>query len=174
MTLVVVAALSFQCTATWRWLRDRTCSKNIGCDEDCTSKQQTNIQISNSLPDLQEQVKPTYVQEIKDIVAKKVLRQTTLPIVPDRHQTFQRQLSHRLDIPTDVKFSICALERNNSSTVGLIKVTLGEFKGVDDDGLVWALATVVPPRACHELFVRKKIKGSLLLTGSQIGNLDAK
>ncbi|XP_074038065.1 synaptotagmin-10 [Leptinotarsa decemlineata] len=121
---LTVAALSFQCAATWRWLRDRTCSKNIGCEDDFSNKQQTNIQISNSLPDLQEQVKPTYVQEIKDIVAKKVLRQTTLPIVPDRHQTFQRQLSHRLDIPTDVKFSICALERNNSSMIGLIKPEL--------------------------------------------------
>ncbi|KAF7272217.1 hypothetical protein GWI33_014974, partial [Rhynchophorus ferrugineus] len=55
----------------------------------------------------------------------KVLRQTTLPIVSERHQIFQRQLSHRLDIPTEIKFSICSLERNNSSNkVGIIKPEL--------------------------------------------------
>lgn len=54
-----------------------------------------------------------------------VLRQTTLPIVPTRHQTFQRQLSHRLDMPGNIQFSICSLEqRSNSSIVGLIKVRL--------------------------------------------------
>lgn len=74
LTLVVVAALSFQCTATWKWLRDKACSKTYSSEEESTSKQQANIQISNSLPDLPEQVKPTYVQEIKDIVAKKVSR----------------------------------------------------------------------------------------------------
>lgn len=52
-----------------------------------------------------------------------VLRQTTLPIVPTRHQTFQRQLSHRLEMPGNIQFSICSLEqRSNSSIVGLIKV----------------------------------------------------
>ncbi|CAH2088044.1 unnamed protein product [Euphydryas editha] len=51
-----------------------------------------------------------------------VLRQTTLPIVPDRHQTFQRQLSHRLDLPS-IQFSICSLERADSS-IGLIKPEL--------------------------------------------------
>lgn len=54
-----------------------------------------------------------------------VLRQTTLPIVPTRHQTFQRQLSHRLEMPCAIQFSICSLEqRSNSSIVGLIKVCL--------------------------------------------------
>lgn len=51
---------------------------------------------------------------------QQVLRQTTLPIVPTRHQTFQRQLSHRLDLPS-IQFSICSLERADSS-IGLIKV----------------------------------------------------
>ncbi|CAH0560345.1 unnamed protein product [Brassicogethes aeneus] len=53
-----------------------------------------------------------------------VLRQTTLPIVPERLQTFQRQLSHKLDIPNDIKFSICSLERSNSKAVGNIKPEL--------------------------------------------------
>lgn len=72
MTLVAVAALSFQCTATWRWLMQKACSKTYSTEDDCSNKQQATIQISNSLPDLPEQVKPNYVQEIKDVVAKKV------------------------------------------------------------------------------------------------------
>lgn len=74
MTLVVVAALSFQCAATWKWLREKACSKTYSSREESANKQQATIQISNSLPDLPEQAKPTYVQEIKDIVAKKVSR----------------------------------------------------------------------------------------------------
>lgn len=58
-------------------------------------------------------------------VLLQVLRQTTLPIVPTRHQTFQRQLSHRLDMPSTIQFSICSLEhRSDSSIVGLIKVRI--------------------------------------------------
>lgn len=72
MTLVVVAALSFQCNSTWKWLMEKACSRTYNTEEECANKQQATIQISNSLPDLPEQAKPTYVQEIKDIVAKKV------------------------------------------------------------------------------------------------------
>ncbi|GBP63845.1 hypothetical protein EVAR_48104_1 [Eumeta japonica] len=68
-----------------------------------------------------------------------VLRQTTLPIVPTRHQTFQRQLSHRLDPPT-VQFSICSLERADSS-IGLIKFHPVETKFISTPTLVieWEL-----------------------------------
>lgn len=60
-----------------------------------------------------------------NMLSVQVLRQTTLPIVPTRHQTFQRQLSHRLEMPCTIQFSICSLEqRSNSSIVGLIKVCL--------------------------------------------------
>ncbi|XP_068908178.1 synaptotagmin-10-like isoform X5 [Tenebrio molitor] len=119
---VLLAAVSYQCAATWKWIRDKTCGDPS--DESAITKQQAAIRISHSLPDLQtEPLTQQYVQEHKDVVAKKVLRQTTLPIVPTRHQTFQRQLSHRLDMPSNVQFSICTLEhRSDSSIVGLIKV----------------------------------------------------
>jgi hypothetical protein len=148
MALVLLAAVSYQCAATWKWIRDKTCGDPS--DESAITKQQAAIRISHSLPDLQtEPLTQQYVQEHKDVVAKKVqierniggvdfsvgelvkiwcyfwqvLRQTTLPIVPTRHQTFQRQLSHRLDMPSNVQFSICTLEhRSDSSIVGLIKV----------------------------------------------------
>ncbi|KAL1505610.1 hypothetical protein ABEB36_005135 [Hypothenemus hampei] len=86
---------------------------------------QAPIQISNSMPDLAEDNKMSYVQEIKEIVTKKVLRQTTLPIVSERHQTFQRQYSHVLDMHKEIKFSICSLDKNYSnSKIGIIQPEL--------------------------------------------------
>ncbi|CAH2979426.1 unnamed protein product, partial [Chilo suppressalis] len=121
MAAVLLAAVGYQCAATWRWImgRSRRDSEDSNCD---SLSRQAAIRISHSLPDLQtEPLKQEYVQEHKD-QGKKVLRQTTLPIVPDRHQTFQRQLSHRLDLPS-IQFSICSLERADSS-IGLIKPEL--------------------------------------------------
>ncbi|XP_050355573.1 synaptotagmin-6-like isoform X2 [Nymphalis io] len=121
MAAVLLAAVGYQCAATWRWImgRARRESEDSNCD---SLSRQAAIRISHSLPDLQtEPLKQEYVQEHKD-ASKKVLRQTTLPIVPDRHQTFQRQLSHRLDLPS-IQFSICSLERADSS-IGLIKPEL--------------------------------------------------
>ncbi|XP_049878717.1 synaptotagmin-10-like isoform X2 [Pectinophora gossypiella] len=121
MAAVLLAAVGYQCAATWRWIMGRT--RRDSEDSNCDSlSRQAAIRISHSLPDLQsEPLKQEYVQEHKD-PAKKVLRQTTLPIVPTRHQTFQRQLSHRLDLPS-IQFSICSLERADSS-IGLIKPEL--------------------------------------------------
>ncbi|XP_013191364.2 synaptotagmin-10 isoform X1 [Amyelois transitella] len=121
MAAVLLAAVGYQCAATWRWLMGR--SRRESEDSNCDSlSRQAAIRISHSLPDLQtEPLKQEYVQEHKD-QGKKVLRQTTLPIVPTRHQTFQRQLSHRLDLPS-IQFSICSLERADSS-IGLIKPEL--------------------------------------------------
>ncbi|KPJ02074.1 Synaptotagmin-10 [Papilio xuthus] len=125
MAAVLLAAVGYHCAATWRWLMGRCFrrSRRESQDSNCDSQsRQAAIRISHSLPDLQtEPLKQEYVQEHKD-AGKKVLRQTTLPIVPTRHQTFQRQLSHRLDLPS-IQFSICSLERADSS-IGLIKPEL--------------------------------------------------
>ncbi|XP_076665202.1 synaptotagmin-6 [Andrena cerasifolii] len=121
MALLLLAAVSFQCSSTWRWLMNvRRYMKEEDTESDLS--QQNTIRISHSLPDLQsEPITHEYVQEQKE--NKKVLRQTTLPIVPMRHQSFQRQLSHRLDLP-NIKFSICSLENRSDSSLGLIKPEL--------------------------------------------------
>ena len=70
MALVLLAAVSFQCSATWRWLIGVT---RHDCREDIESDlaQQNAIRISHSLPDLQsEPIRHEYVQEQKD--SKKV------------------------------------------------------------------------------------------------------
>ncbi|KAJ8676619.1 hypothetical protein QAD02_012406 [Eretmocerus hayati] len=121
MAMVLLAAVSLQCSSTWKWLLG-IARQDAQDDDDGELGQQNAIRISHSLPDLQsEPVTHEYVQEQKD--NKKVLRQTTLPIVPMRHQNFQRQLSHRLDLP-NIQFSICSLENRNDSRLGLIKPEL--------------------------------------------------
>ncbi|KAL1130147.1 hypothetical protein AAG570_013085, partial [Ranatra chinensis] len=52
-----------------------------------------------------------------------VVRQTTLPSVPTRHQTFHRQLSHRLDFE-GIQFTICKHQPPNNSRLGIIKPEL--------------------------------------------------
>ncbi|CAH0560344.1 unnamed protein product [Brassicogethes aeneus] len=127
MALLVMAALNYHCSITWRWLKYKACGKRGDIEEsepNIINLNQTSVQISHSLPDLQAEAIQPIMHDIKETTTKKVLRQTTLPIVPERLQTFQRQLSHKLDIPNDIKFSICSLERSNSKAVGNIKPEL--------------------------------------------------
>ncbi|KAI5733029.1 hypothetical protein M8J76_006806 [Diaphorina citri] len=119
---VLLAAVSYQCAATWRWLRSlagREGESSNDCDEE--SVKQSTMRISHSLPDLHpDHLSETYVPDKSS--KDKVLRQTTLPSVPTRHQTFQRQLSHRLDLEP-VQFSICRLP-SREQAIGIIKPEL--------------------------------------------------
>lgn len=66
MALVLLAAASFQCSATWRWLMGVSRQNN---DEDADGDigHQNAIRISHSLPDLQsEPITHEYVQEQKE------------------------------------------------------------------------------------------------------------
>lgn len=73
MALVLLAAVSYQCAATWKWLRDKACG-DASESESSMSKQQAAIRISHSLPDLQcEPLTQEYVQEHKDAIVKKVI-----------------------------------------------------------------------------------------------------
>lgn len=78
MALGLLAAVSYQCASTWRWLRGRALTamgvdgngSGDGCmtdDENSALSKQAAIRISHSLPDLQtEPLKQEYVQEHKD------------------------------------------------------------------------------------------------------------
>lgn len=77
MALVLLAAVSYQCAATWRWLRDKACRDFLDGDISIM-KQQAAIRISHSLPDLQtEPLKKEYVQEHKEIVKKVRMHENT-------------------------------------------------------------------------------------------------
>lgn len=66
MALVLLAAVSFQCSSTWRWLMG--VARQDGQDDvEGELSQQNAIRISHSLPDLQsEPITHEYVQEQKD------------------------------------------------------------------------------------------------------------
>ncbi|GIX66899.1 uncharacterized protein CEXT_307531, partial [Caerostris extrusa] len=78
------------------------------------------VKISHSLPDIKEELCNEF-SEVNRKVAPP--RQTTLPTVPTRHQTFQRQLSHRLDL-SDVPFEVCNISQRDSQAIGRIRPEL--------------------------------------------------
>ncbi|XP_069942809.1 synaptotagmin-10-like isoform X2 [Cherax quadricarinatus] len=79
---------------------------------------QAAVMISTSLPDLSRSISQEHLIS-QD--AKKVPRQTTLPTVPQRHASFQRQLSQRLHLDS-IQFSVCNLEKKDD--LGLLKPEL--------------------------------------------------
>lgn len=95
-----------------------------------------NIKISQSTPDL---IKPgdggsNGGKPVPEVVKgeekigrshfKTVIKQSTLPTVPQRHQTFQRQLSHQLDL-SSVDFTIHSMKyKEQPSAAGRFKPEL--------------------------------------------------
>ncbi|GBO11550.1 Synaptotagmin-6, partial [Araneus ventricosus] len=78
------------------------------------------VKISHSLPDIKEEVNNEWTETNRKVAPP---RQTTLPTVPTRHQTFQRQLSHRLDL-SDVPFEVCNISQRDSQSIGRIRPEL--------------------------------------------------
>ncbi|KAG8196911.1 hypothetical protein JTE90_027615 [Oedothorax gibbosus] len=85
-----------------------------------TGSTTASVKISTSLPDIKEEVAHEWTPENRKVAP---LRQTTLPTVPTRHQTFQRQLSHRLDL-SDVPFEVCNIPQRESHAIGSIRPEL--------------------------------------------------
>lgn len=86
-----------------------------------------NLKISQSTPDLVvDDVKTEFIQEEEKIGKnhyKTVVKQSTLPTVPQRHLSFQRQLSHKLDM-SNVGFTIQSVKYKEQPSVGRIKPEL--------------------------------------------------
>ena len=55
--------------------------------------------------------------------SKVVFRQTTLPATPLRHETFQRQLSHKLDL-SNVEFTVQKIKSKEQPSLGALKPEL--------------------------------------------------
>ena len=88
----------------------------------------TNLKISQSTPDLVDghQQPGEYTHEEKKIGKqhfKTVIKQSTLPTVPQRHQRFQRQLSHKLDF-SNIEFTIHSMKYREQPKVGNLKPEL--------------------------------------------------
>ncbi len=113
--LVVVVYCSVR---YWRRYRDQKASQNsspdTGSGHSFPVHNPANLKISQSVPDLVDSglMQQTYAtpvlcaeQKIGKNLYKTVVKQTTMPIVPQRHLFFQRQLSHKLDL-SNVEFTI--------------------------------------------------------------------
>ncbi|XP_055952536.1 synaptotagmin-9-like [Argiope bruennichi] len=85
-----------------------------------TGSTTASVKISHSLPDIKEEVSNEWTETNRKVAPP---RQTTLPTVPTRHQTFQRQLSHRLDL-SDVPFEVCNISQRDSQSIGRIRPEL--------------------------------------------------
>ncbi len=88
--------------------------------------QTSNVKISQSVPDLVEDNKSITNKEEKignSKYYKRVIKQSTLPTVSERHLPFQRQLSHQLDL-SNVDFTIQSVQYKEQPSVGILKPEL--------------------------------------------------
>ncbi|GAB6021316.1 hypothetical protein CHUAL_003927 [Chamberlinius hualienensis] len=104
-TVVIVMALAYlgyQYFATEKDLNKSSSVSMASPETYPVTKPQ--LKISHSLPDIQHET--TNWTKSNNNNSNKVLRQTTLPVVPNRHQTFQRQLSQNIDLSSSIKFDV--------------------------------------------------------------------
>uniref|UniRef100_T1IQ10 C2 domain-containing protein n=1 Tax=Strigamia maritima TaxID=126957 RepID=T1IQ10_STRMM len=118
-------------TFTRKKLKRATSSDSFPCG--------SNLKISHSLPDIQHQ-EQSEVSNKKNPVREQfisilsVLRQTTLPTVPSRHESFQRQLSHKLDaVITQMSVVHKAQRIRSTSLVGAIMPELYRYELMRQD-----------------------------------------
>ncbi|XP_041354322.1 synaptotagmin-10-like [Gigantopelta aegis] len=126
--VLVLAAGWFICRKKKRVLFDD--ADPIAFTDD--SKMDRVIPISQSTPELG--VEPEEVNTESSPVRRGLFqlssRQWTLPSVPQRHQTFQRMLSHRLDL-SNIEFSIKSFKHKEQPELGSIKPELYKQASVD-------------------------------------------
>lgn len=92
--LVLLAAVSYQCSSTWRWLMGISRHENIE-DSETDQTQQNAIRISHSLPDLQsEPITHEYVQEQKENKKVYLVRIIELAEHPAKFMWTYRQYSY--------------------------------------------------------------------------------
>ena len=88
-----------------------------------------NVQISQSSPDLRGREVPAspeithHEQQIGKAHYKTVIKQSTMPTMSPRHLTFQRQLSHRLDL-SNVEFTIHSVKYKEQPQTGRLRPEL--------------------------------------------------
>ena len=120
----------------WRFCRKHAETdgkdRRYSSDQSPDSTLMKNLKISQSTPELAAECAAldSYSAKAKGIL--KSLRQSTLPTVPQRHQTFQRQLpvSHKLDI-TNIEFSVQSVKHKEQPQLGAIKPELYKQASID-------------------------------------------
>lgn len=89
------------------------------------------LAISQSTPNLAEEARKSGSSfPFKKNLFKSAFRQSTLPTVPQRHLTFQRQLSHKLDL-SNIEFTVQRVKHKEQPTLGSIKPELYKQPSTD-------------------------------------------
>lgn len=92
-----------------------------------------NLKISKSTPELALECEKLDKEDSRYSKAKsffKALRQSTMPTVSQRHQLFQRQLSHQIDL-SRIEFSVQSAKHSEQPSLGVIKPELYKQASVD-------------------------------------------
>ena len=134
---VVIAVLLL---ASWYLCRNRKVAsypgiypENQRCPRDWVPE--TGLRISKSSPDisshasLNSEGSPSRAAAAKRVFQISCGRQWTLPTVPQRHLSFQRMLSHRLDM-SNIEFTVQSIKHKEQPELGSIKPELYKQVGV--------------------------------------------
>lgn len=92
----------------------------------------TDLKISQSTPDLVHQLMAENgsINQSKPGIFRQAHRQSTLPTVSERHVSFQRQLSHKLDL-SNIEFTVQSIKHKEQPKLGSIKPELYKQVSID-------------------------------------------
>ncbi|GAB1599800.1 synaptotagmin-9-like isoform X1, partial [Argonauta hians] len=110
-------------------------------EAEALKEERANLSISQSTPDLVNECDGK--EGIRKSVKRSLqaFRQSTLPTVSERHQTFERCLSHKLDL-SNVEFSVQSLPQKSQPSIGKIKPELYKQAFTDDTKLEQSCGTL--------------------------------
>ncbi|XP_060070165.1 synaptotagmin-9-like [Ylistrum balloti] len=100
--------------------------------EDSPNTVTNDLKISQSTPDLVHQLMAENggISHSKHGIFKHTQRQSTLPTVSERHVSFQRQLSHKLDL-SNIEFTVQSIKHKEQPNLGSIKPELYKQVSID-------------------------------------------
>ncbi|KAL5010988.1 hypothetical protein ScPMuIL_013293, partial [Solemya velum] len=87
-----------------------------------------NLKISQSTPELAAELGEP--DKSRKGIFRSAFRQSTLPSVPQRHISFQRQLSHKLDL-SNIEFQVQSVKHKEQPSLGIIKPELYKQSSID-------------------------------------------
>ncbi|XP_036357336.1 synaptotagmin-9-like isoform X2 [Octopus sinensis] len=103
-------------------------------EAEALKEERANLSISQSSPNLVNECDGK--EGIRNTVKRSLqaFRQSTLPTVSERHLTFERSLSHKLDL-SNVEFSVQSLSQKSQPSIGKIKPELYKQTLIDETKL---------------------------------------
>lgn len=133
-SISVVSVLLFAVIGylTWRYCRQKKrpfqWQPSFAGSDSPESIKDHNLKISQSTPELAAELGEP--DKSRKGIFKSSFRQSTLPSVPQRHISFQRQLSHKLDL-SNIEFQVQSVKHKEQPSLGVIKPELYKQSSID-------------------------------------------